>query len=164
LVLVSEKVDSVQLIGFNAGGRLYGVNIFAIREILREVPLEAIPDAPAFVAGGIRVRGTIIPAIDLKKRLGDSRPSSPQDRNWVLIVQAGKSDVGFLVDSVTRILKVASDAILPAPDLILSGLRSQYIQGVCNSEFGMLVVLDLNRVLVADEVNALKKMVIHQPI
>lgn len=160
---MSEKENSIQLIGFQAGGRLYGVNILDIREILRDAPLEPIQDAPPFVAGGIRIRGAVIPAVDLKDRLGMTHPSDNSDRSWVLIAHLGKGDVGFLVDSVSRIFKVEPDSILPAPELILSGLRSQYIQGVCNSEVGMLVVLDLNRMLVADELNALKKMIVHQP-
>jgi purine-binding chemotaxis protein CheW len=161
---VSEKVDSLQLIGFYVGDRLFGVDILAVREILHKASVEPIPDAPAFVAGGIRIRGKVIPAIDLKNRLGNPQTSDSQDWSWVLIAHMGNGDIGFIVDSVSRILKVAPDSILPAPDLILSGMRSQYIQGVCNSEFGMLVVIDLNRVLVVDEVNALKKMVIHQPL
>jgi purine-binding chemotaxis protein CheW len=163
LVLVSEKENSIQLIGFRAGGRLYGVNILAIREILRKAPLEPIQNAPPFVAGGVRIRGTVIPAVDLKMRLGKPQPSDTPDRSWVLIAHVGDGDVGFLVDSVTRILKVEADAILPAPDLILAGLRSQYIHGVCDSEVGMLVVLDLNRMLAVDEMKALKKMIVHQP-
>jgi purine-binding chemotaxis protein CheW len=163
LVLVSEKENSLQLIGFRAGGKLYGVNILAIREILRKVPLEPIQNAPPFVVGGIRIRGTVIPAVDLKRRLGKPDPSDTYNQNWVLIANAGNGDVGFLVDSVTRILKVEPDDILPAPDLILAGLRSPYVQGVCNSEVGMHVVLDLNRILVADEIKALQKMEAHQP-
>jgi purine-binding chemotaxis protein CheW len=54
------------------------------------------------------------------------------------------------------------DSILPAPELILTGLRSQYIQGVCSSEFGMLVVINLNRMLGVDENKALKKTVLPQ--
>lgn len=164
MVLVSEKENTIQLIGFHAGGKLYGVNILAIREILRHASLEPIQNAPPFVTCGIRIRGTVIPAIDLKKRLGKPPPSDAPDQSWALIAHVGNGDVGFLVDSVTRILKVEPDTILPAPDLILSGLRSQYIQGVCNSEVGMLVVLDLNRMLAADEMKALQKMVVHQPI
>jgi purine-binding chemotaxis protein CheW len=163
LVLVTEKEDIIQLIGFRAGGKLFGVNILTIREILRNAPLEPLQNAPPFVTGGIRIRGTMVPAVDLKKRLGKLNPSDPPDRSWVLISHAGNGDVAFLVDSVTRILKVEPETILPAPDLILSGLRSQYIQGVCNSESGMLVVIDLNRMLAVDELKALQKMVIPHP-
>jgi purine-binding chemotaxis protein CheW len=164
LVLVSEKENTIQLIGFHAGGKLYGVNILSIREILREADLEPIQDAPAFVAAGIRIRGTVIPAIDLRTRLGKPDPSDTLDRSWALISPVGRGEVGFLVDSVTRILKVDPDAIMPAPDLILSGLRSPYIQGVCNSEAGMLVVLELNQMLAGDEMKALQKIAVPPPL
>lgn len=163
MAIVSEKKDIIQLIGFHVGGKLFAVNILNIREILRNMPLEPFQKAPPFVRGGIRVRGTVIPAVDLKKRLGKLNPSDTSDRSWVLIAHVGNGDVGFLVDSVTRILKVEPETILPAPDLILSGLRSQYIQGVCNSEVGMLVVLDLNRMLAVDEIKALQKVVAPHP-
>lgn len=160
MVLVSERENIIQLVSFHAGGKLFAVNILTIREILRNASLEPIQDAPPFVVGGIRIRGSVIPAVDLKKRLGNPTPSHTPDRSWVLVSHVGKGDVGFLVDSVMGILKVEPDNILPAPDLILSGLRSQYIQGVCNSEVGMLVVLDLNRMLAADEMKALQKLVV----
>jgi purine-binding chemotaxis protein CheW len=159
VVLASEKENTIQLVGFRAGGKQFGVNILAIREILRHAALEPVQNAPPFVAGGIRIRGAVIPAIDLKKRLGKPNPSDAPDRSWALIVRVGNFDVGFLVDSVTRILKVGSEDILPAPDLTLCGMRSQYIQGVCNSETDMLVVLDLNRLLATDEMKALQKTV-----
>jgi purine-binding chemotaxis protein CheW len=163
LALVSEKEDIIQLIGFRAGGKLFGVNILGIREILRDASLEPLQNAPPFVVGAVRIRGAFLPAVDLRKRLGKLNPSEVSDRNWVLISNVGNGEVGFLVDSVTRILKVEPDTILPAPDLILSGLRSQYIYGVCNSEVGMLVVLDLNRMLTGDEIKALQKMAIPHP-
>lgn len=159
LVLVSEKENATQLIGFRAGGKLYGVDIFAIREILRHASLVPLQNAPPFVAGGIQIRGAVVPAIDLKKRLGKPHPSDPIDRSWVLISPVGDGEVGFLVDSVTRILKVEPDDIMPAPDLILSGSRSQYVRGVYDSEVGTLVVLDLNRMLSVDDMKALQKIV-----
>jgi len=162
LVLTSEKDDSVQLIGFYAGGKLFGVNILTIREILRDSTIEPVQNAPHFIEGSIRIRGEVIPVVNLQKRLGKTHPVNPSDQNWVLVAAVGDRILAFLVDSVTRILKITVDSILPAPDLILSGLRSQYIKGVCNSELGMLVVLDLDRMLGVDEIKALKKMVIHQ--
>lgn len=132
------------------------------REILRDAPIESIQKGPSFIEGSVRIRGEVIPVVNLKKRLGRADLGEPSDENWVLIANVGDRVLAFLVDSVTRILKISVNAILPAPDLILSGLRSQYIQGVCNSEFGMLVVLDLNRMFGVDEIKELKKMVIHQ--
>jgi purine-binding chemotaxis protein CheW len=162
LVPTSAKDDSVQLIGFYAGGKLYGVDILMTREILRDSRIESIRNAPPFIEGSVRIRGEVIPVVNLIKRLGKADCAEPSHENWVLIANVGDRVLAFLVDSVAQILKIRADSILPPPDLILSGLRSQYIRGVCNSEFGMLVVLDLNRMFGVDEIRALKKMVIHQ--
>ncbi len=158
MVTTSAKDDSIQLIGFHAGGKLYGVDILMTREILRGSHIEPIPNAPPFIEGRILIRGEVIPVISLKKRLGTVGSEESPDENWVLIAIVDGRVLGFLVDSVTRILKIEVDTILPAPDLIFTGLRGKYIQGVCNTDLGMLVVLDLNRMFGADDIKALKKM------
>ena len=161
-MLATDKEESIQLIGFNAGGKLFGIDILTVREILRDPSIDPIPNAPPFIQGCLRIRGEVIPIINLTERLGRSRPDDQAAADWVLIVHVNERVLAFIVDSVTKILKIEADTILPAPELILSGSRSQYIQGVCNSEFGMLVVIDLNRLLGADEIKALKKMVLPQ--
>ena len=162
MATASEKDESVQLIGFYAGGRLYGVNILTVREILRDPSIEPIDDPPPFLIGCVRIRGEIIPLINLRQRLSSSLPVDDQGPVWVLIATVDDRVLAFLVDSVTRILRIRLDSILPAPDLILTGLRSQFIQGVCNSELGMLVVIDLARMLGADENKALRKTLLPQ--
>ena len=164
MALNPEQQDSIQLIGFNAGGKLYAVDILTIREILRDLTIEPIPKAPPFIEGIIRIRGEVIPVINLQKRLGKDASAGATDRNWALVAMVGDRVIAFLVDSVTRILKISTDSIMPAPELILSGLRRQYLKGVCNTELGMLVVLDLNRMLGNDEIKEMKKLSIHQPL
>ena len=164
MAITADKEDTIQLIGFNAGGKLFGVNILAIREILKDTAIEPVQNAPDFIEGRVRIRGEVIPVIDLRKRLGKAIAISHSDQNWVFIAAVNEQVLAFIVDSVTRILKIEVDTILPAPDLILSGLRSQYIQGVCNSELGMLVVLDLNRMLGSDEIKAMKKLAVRQSL
>lgn len=162
MALTSAKDDSIQLIGFYAGGVLCGVDILMTREILRDSRIEPIPNTPSFIEGRLQIRGEVIPVVNLKKRLGKVDKEESSADSWVLIANVGDRVFGFGVDSVTRILKIREESILPAPDLILSGLRSKYIKGVCNTDLGMLVVLDLNRMFGIDEIKALNKLLIHQ--
>jgi purine-binding chemotaxis protein CheW len=90
--------------------------------------------------------------------MGNGSDPDADQQNWVLIVQVDDLRVGLVADSVTRILRVDSGSILPAPEIALFGMTSPYIQGICESELGMLVVLDLNRLLSGDEINAIKTM------
>lgn len=161
MVRDEKKEDIVQLIGFYVGRKFFGADILAVREILRDPIIEAVDDAPDTISGCVRLRGQAIPIVDLKQRLEKMSPVSQSDHLWVLVAQVGDTTLGFLADAVTRIFRIDSNSILPAPEIILSGLPSQYIRGVCESESGMLVVLDLNRLITGDEISALEKMELH---
>jgi purine-binding chemotaxis protein CheW len=149
--------DAIQLIGFYIGQKLCGADILSVQEILRNPAISSSEDCPQFLEGAIDVRGESIPLIDLKRRLSGATDGSEALGEWVLIAPVGGGKAAYAVDAVTRILKLSKSDILPAPDLILSGLRSQYIRGVYNSEFGLLIVLDLDRMLSADEIKTLGK-------
>jgi len=58
-----------QLVGFTIGEELFGLDILAVQEIIRDLAITPIPDAPDFLEGVINLRGSIIPVIDLRKRL-----------------------------------------------------------------------------------------------
>ena len=153
-----EKEDIIQLVGFGVGQKLYGADIYAVREIIRDPVVEMVEGGPPFIDGIVRLRGEIIPIVDLGHCLGKSQMTNAGNKQWVLIAKSSGMSVGYIVESVTRILKISANTILPAPELILAGLRSQYIRGVCNTERGLLVVLDLDRLLLDDEINALQKL------
>lgn len=149
--------DAVQLIGFYIGQKLCGADILSIQEILRNPAISSSEDCPQFLEGAIELRGESIPLIDLKRRLSGVTDGNEARGEWVLIATVGERKAAYAVDAVTRILKLSKRDILPAPDLILSGLRSQYIGGVYNSEYGLLIVLDLDRILSADEIKTIRK-------
>lgn len=153
--------DAVQLIGFYIGQKLCGAEVLAIKEILRNPIISTTENHPDFIEGVIELRGESIPLVDLKRRLGASTTGQEGAAEWVLIASAGERKAAYAVDSVTRILKLSKSDILPAPDIILSGLRSQYIRGVYNSDDGLLVVVDLHRMLSADEIKTLEKWTPH---
>ena len=157
-VTLPEKEDSIQLISFNIGRKLFGIDIMTIREILRDPKIEVLGKAPAFIEGVVRVRGEVIPVVDLKRRLGGAEKTSQGDNQWLMITNVASYLAGFVVDKVTRILKIEPDTIMAAPDLIFGGSQRPYIRGVCESEMGMLVVLDFARLLSADEIHELKKI------
>jgi purine-binding chemotaxis protein CheW len=149
--------DAIQLIGFYIGQKLYGADILSIQEILRSPAIASSEDCPQFLEGAIEVRGESIPLVNMKRRLSGVTDGSEALGQWALVASAGEKKAAYAVEAVTRILKLSKSDILPAPDLILSGMHSQYIRGVYNSEFGLLIVLDLDRILSADEIKTLGK-------
>jgi len=154
----SDLKTTLQLVGFVIGDELFGVDILTVQEIIRDATITAIPDAPDFLEGVINLRGSIIPVIDLRKRLKlvQSAPMDPD--SWIIILSVDGRITGFVVDRVTKVLNVPSDSIKPAPDIVVAGLRSQYINGVCKMDQRLLILLDFSRILMVDEIKKLKSM------
>jgi purine-binding chemotaxis protein CheW len=124
--------EEEQLVVFRLGREEFGVPIDSVQEIVR-VPeqLTAVPRAPACVEGVINLRGSVLPVIDLRRRLGlgDVERS---DRQRIMVFLIERVCTGFIVDSVAEVLKVERAAIEPAPQL--SGEQSRLLARMANLE------------------------------
>lgn len=154
----SDKEQLMQLVGFMIGNELFGVNILMVQEIIRGAAITHVPKSPAFVEGVINLRGSIIPVIDLRKRLDLYLEPKKEGKNWILLLDIGGRITGFVVDRVTEVLKIQEDRLEAAPEIVTAGLESQYIQGVCEIGEKLLILLDFNRILLLEELRKLKKL------
>ena len=150
------ETDQMQLVGFTIGKETFGVNILMVQEIIRAAPITAVPNSPDFIEGVINLRGSIIPVIDLRKRLNLFKERE-DDVTWILIINVDERVTGFIVDSVTKVLKIQTNTIEPPPDIVVAGLKSQYIRGVCEIDTGLLILLDFSRILQIKEIKKLKE-------
>jgi purine-binding chemotaxis protein CheW len=153
-----EVTSNHQLIGFVIGDELFGVDILTVQEIIRDTTITAIPDAPDFLEGVINLRGRIVPVIDLRKRLKLVAPEQINVDPWIIILSVEGRTTGFMVDRVTKVLNVPKQSIKPAPDIVVAGLKSQYIQGVCKMDQHLLILLNFSRILLVEEIKKLKSM------
>jgi purine-binding chemotaxis protein CheW len=152
-----EKEQLLQLVGFTIGKEQFGVDILMVQEIIRAAPITAVPNSPDFVEGVINLRGNIIPVIELRKRLNLYQEDTGED-TWILILDIDGRVTGFIVDSVSKVLKILESSIEPPPDVVVAGLKSQYIRGVCDTGENLLILLDFNRILLVEELQHLKEM------
>lgn len=152
-----EKEQLLQLVGFAIGKEQFGVDILMVQEIIRAAPITSVPNSPDFVEGVINLRGNIIPVIELRKRLNLFQENVDDD-TWILILDIDGRVTGFIVDSVSKVLKILESSIEPPPDVVVAGLKSQYIRGVCDTGENLLILLDFNRILLVEELQRLKEM------
>ncbi|QTA78299.1 Chemotaxis protein [Desulfonema limicola] len=152
----SDKEQIMQLVGFKIGKEQFGVDILMVQEIIRSAPITAVPNSPDFIEGVINLRGSIIPVIELRKRLNLYNKNQDKDKDWILIVNVNNRVTGFIVDSVTKVLKIRKDSIEPPPDIVVAGLKSQYIRGVCEINKNLLIFLDFSRILKLNEIKKLR--------
>jgi purine-binding chemotaxis protein CheW len=103
-----------EFLGFRLDGEEYGVSIRAVKEIIRPAEITPIPRSPADVLGLISLRGTIVPILDVRQRLGlPVREMGPKSRIVVVVVESGP--VGMVVDHVTEVISANPDALEPPP-------------------------------------------------
>jgi len=121
-----------QLCTFRVGGEDYALDIMRLREIITPLPVTPVPRAPAFVEGVIRLRGDVIPVLDLRRRLG-LPVTSPTRKTKVLIVLVAGRRLGLVVDEVTEVLRIPRAEIRPAPGLVEGG-GPRFFLGVCGGE------------------------------
>ena len=135
----------VHLVCFRIGNETFGVDIFAVREIVRVQDITKVPGAPEFVLGVINLRGRIISVVDLGRQLGMA-PSEITSTSRILVIHLDGLSVGFLVDAATSVMKVPGDAIEPPPDMI-GGIKADYLDGVAKLDERLAILLNLRKVL-----------------
>ncbi len=146
--------DERQLVVFQLGGELYGVEISRVHEIIRLQTVTRVPRAPAFVEGVINLRGKVIPVVDLRRRFG--LPSAEHTRaSRIVVVEIGDQVVGIIVDGVSEVLRVGESTVEP-PSPVVAGIDSEYIHGIAKLPDRLVILLDLDRVLARDERRALE--------
>ncbi|MBI3579895.1 MAG: chemotaxis protein CheW [Ignavibacteriales bacterium] len=146
--------ELLQLVSFTIGEEEFGVDILKVQEINRMVEVTRVPNAPEYVDGVINLRGKVLPIIDLRRRFGMQRKE--HDKNTrIVVVELGGKVIGFVVDAVSEVLRIPR-SVTEAPPSIVGGVNAEYITAVGKLEDRLLILLDLERVLVEEEKQALK--------
>ena len=124
--------DDEQVVVFHLDKEEFGVSINSVQEIVR-VPDELIhvPKAPAFVEGVINLRGSVLPVIDLRLRLGMQRVER-SDSQRIMVFLIANVRTGFIVDQVAEVLKIPKAVIEPVPQL--SGEQGKLLSRMVNME------------------------------
>ena len=134
-----------ELLSFHVGLQEYSIDIISVREIRSWTEATPLPHAPPYVRGVINLRGTVLPIIDLAKRL--AIPAGEKtDRNVIVVVQCGDNTVGLLVDAVSDIFTVSDSELQAPPDMSSDG-SLKCVRALTIYEDRMLRVLDLAAVL-----------------
>ncbi|SEP79495.1 purine-binding chemotaxis protein CheW [Ectothiorhodospira magna] len=153
--LEEQEDDEEQVVVFRLDREEFGVPIDSIQEIVR-VPdvLTRVPKAPDFVEGVINLRGSVLPVIDQRRRLG--LPATERnDRQRIMVFLLDGMRTGFIVDSVAEVLKIPRSAIEPSPQL--SEEQARLIARVANMERQkrLIQLIDPSRLIAREQREAL---------
>lgn len=141
----TEAAASTRLLTtFVVDGLHLGVDALEVQEVLRHQPMTQVPLAPAEVSGLINLRGQVVTALDLRRRL--RRPDRPEgELPMNVVVRTDDGPVSLLVDEIGDVIEVPADALEGNPETV-SDLERELVLGVHKLAGQLLMVLDVAKV------------------
>ncbi|MDY4902603.1 MAG: chemotaxis protein CheW [Treponema sp.] len=152
---MAEENTQFQLVTFKLGEELYGVDIMDVKEIVKVQAVRPIPNAPYYVEGIINLRSEIIPIINLHKRFHiaksyTSTDEMDEDEGGFIILDIDGNKIGIIIDKIARVVPINTSEI-KAPPQMLSGIGSEYIQGVVRQDNSYLIIMDIRKLFTGKE-------------
>ncbi|HAK46591.1 MAG TPA: chemotaxis protein CheW [Spirochaeta sp.] len=154
---MADHEEQLQLVTFQLGEELYGIDIMNVKEIQKVREIRPIPNAPMYVEGIFNLRGNIIPIISLHKRFHLRKAELGEEDEMLsgfMIIKINDRFLGVYIDKVSRVITVEQADIQPPPQMI-SGIGTEYIQGVVKEDDGYLIILNIDRLFDPKELQAL---------
>jgi purine-binding chemotaxis protein CheW len=156
-VAAGSAEQTQQYLTFVLGGEVFAMGILAIKEIIEYAELTEVPMMPEYVRGVINLRGAVVPVIDLSVRFG--KPSSPvTKRTCIVIIEIEARDerhvLGVVVDAVNAVMDIPPSDVEPPPAFGAS-IRTDFIRGMGKVNGKFVILLDVDHVLAADEMDVL---------
>lgn len=158
---MSDEVDVSnrnQYLSFFIGEEQYGVSVLRVKEVLYVPKITRVPRIPEFMKGVINLRGSVLPVIDIRQKLGlATKETSKESRIVIIEIDSTDSSVvpiGVLVDSVQEVIEISPEDIDTAPKMGVS-INIEFIEGIARIADEFVIILNTNKVFSVDEINEL---------
>lgn len=143
-----RRTGPAQYATFSVGGLFFGIEVLNVQEVLQQHEMTRVPLAPSVIAGLINLRGQIVTALDMRRRLGladRAEGVAPMS----IVARSEDGPVSLQVDEIGDVLELETGLLSPPPDLISVKAR-ELMRGVYQLEQRLLLVLDTDRVVEVD--------------
>ena len=141
--------DGREYITFSLNEETYAFDVLHVQEIIELTSVTKVPHLPEYLKGVINLRGTIIPVIDLKQKFGMAC-GEYKKHTCIIVSEFSRGVMGLIVDTVSDILTMSPDTISESPEFG-SSINTGFIAGMGRTADGLVLVLDVDKVLTADE-------------
>jgi len=142
---VGEPAVAREYLTFRLGQEEYGIDILKVQEIRGYEAPTRIAHAPEFLKGVVNLRGTIVPIVDMRLKFNCAR-AEYDSFTVVIILNLRSRIVGIVVDSVSDVLELSSEAVRPAPEMDTT-VDANCILGLGSVNERMLILLEIERLM-----------------
>ena len=141
---------------FDLAGEEFGLEILKVREIISMLEITPVPLTPPFIRGIVNLRGRVIPVMDLRTKFGMTAAEDTR-ASCIVVVCVGRVEVGVVVDKVSEVLEIAEGDIDDVPGFG-SAVDTKFIIGVAKSAAKVTLLLDIEKALSGQDVEALSSL------
>lgn len=141
----AETGQQLELLTFAINREQYAIAIDGV-VIITPRPITRVPNADASVVGILSLRGTIVVLIDVRSRLGHPTAGAADADTRIIVVEREGENAGFIVDRVSRVIKVDAADIEPPP-VVHASEQNEAVRGVFRHNDALTILLDLDKLL-----------------
>lgn len=153
---MADDVTASQYLTFSLDREQFAVGISSVREVLEFTTATKVPRTPDYLRGVINLRGSVVPVIDLRLKLGLSRTETTIDTCVIIIeveAQGERLVLGALADSVHEVIELDEKSIEPPPRMG-TRVNIEFIRGIGKRDEQFIMLLDIAHVLTDSELKA----------
>jgi purine-binding chemotaxis protein CheW len=156
---MSVVVESSQYLTFKLDQELFAVDISKVREVLEFTTVTKVPRTPDFMRGVINLRGSVVPVVDMRLKLGLTQTEKTVDTCVVITeveIDGEKTVLGAMADSVQEVIELDASQIVPPPRMG-TRINTEVIRGMGKRDDHFLIILDIDRVFTGEDVRAVSQ-------
>jgi purine-binding chemotaxis protein CheW len=142
-----QEEQDLEMLSFLLGSEEYVIPVDRVREVLTPKEITPVPHTADYLVGVCSLRGTVMPVVDLNRRLGLAA-SARDERSRIIVVSLGLDDqVGLFVDRVRGVVRFLPSAVRPAPETVAQGTGAEFLKGIARKDDRLYILLDVEKAI-----------------
>ena len=146
--------DYMKPVIFKLNDEMFGVDINKVQGIEKQINIVPVPNSTSYIDGIINLRGEVVPVYDLKKKFGMTYDG--RNENFIIVRMNGIA-LALGVDTVLEIDDLPADKVVAMPGMVKKA-DTMYLDRVANLKDGLVILLDIEKLLTDEEINSVKKL------
>ncbi len=143
-----------KFVTFLLSNKLYGIDIMKVKGIEKVENIYVLPNMPKTIRGVFKLRNSIIPIVDLKKRFKFDEDKT--DINTIILVETNGMEIAILIDKIKMVLEI-DESEIQLPPVLNTGINRDYLKGITKvGETDILMLIDIDKLFSKEELQSLK--------
>jgi len=143
-----------KFVTFLLSDRLYGIDIMKVKGIEKVENIYVIPNMPKTLRGVFKLRNSIIPIIDLKKRFTFEEEQTKID--IIILLETNGMEIAILIDKVKMVTEI-DESKIQTPPVLNTGINKDYLKGISKlDDSNILMIIDIDKLFSKEELQSFK--------